>query len=130
MAVAAMPGRRQGHDHPEQGLQARAAVDARGALQVLGDGLEVAVQDPHRDGQEPAGVADDQGQLGVHQLQDAAEDDVQRDQVHQGRHHLGADQHEQEPQAPLEVEARQRVARDRAQGHAERHGDPRPRSGC
>ena len=113
----------EGHDDPEQGLHPGTAVDAGRALQILGNSLEVAVQNPDRYGQQPPGVAQNQGHLGVDYLQPAAEDNVQGDQVDQRRDHLGADQGEEEVDTPFKVQPGQGITGYAAKHHTDHHGD-------
>src|SRR4030095_9239679 len=77
-----------GEDDADHGPEARGPVDARALLQLLGDGLEVAHEEPGAEGDEEGRVRQDQGPRGVAELE--GPDDVgERDEEQGGRHEVG-----------------------------------------
>ena len=89
MAVEIKPGHGDGHDHPQQDPQARAAIQAGGILQLDRHGLEEGGHHPDRIGQGKAHIGDDQHDGLVDQLQ-AGGDDKQRDDQRYFRDHARA----------------------------------------
>src|SRR5207245_3414762 len=82
--------------------------DARTLLELLGNGLEVAHQEPGAEGDQEGRVGEDQCPRGVAELE--VPDDVgERDEQERGRHEIGDEDRRAERAGHRELQAGERV---------------------
>src|SRR6185295_12170159 len=116
-------GHRDREDDAHHGPEAGGPVDPRALLELLGNGLEVAHEEPGTERNQERGVGEDQGPRGIAELEGA--DDVGEGNEEQGRRHqvgdedAGAQQTRHRELEPAERVAGQEPAEERdGSGHA------------
>src|SRR5215471_2054269 len=95
------PRHRDGKDDPHHGPEARGPVDACTLLELAGDGLEVAHEQPRAEGNEEGRVGEDERPRGVAELEvadDVGEGNEEQGRGHQVRHEDGGGDEERVPQ--------------------------------
>ena len=106
------------HDSPED-LRRRRAVDTRGLVELVGNGVEEAFQQPGVHSHRTAEVHDDEAGQRVQaehaeHLPGVEDDQIDRDDQQQLREHLDQQEAEEAHPASLEPEAAERIGRERA----------------
>ena len=114
----------QRQEDAEHGLQPRGAIDARGVLQFVRHGLEIAHQQPGAERHQQCRIGQD------HRGQRVAEpqtvDDVgQRNEQQRLRHQIGRRHRERHQRRAGEAHARQRIGEHHAEHQRDRRGDHR-----
>src|SRR5262245_399680 len=96
-------------DDPDHGPETGGSVDARALLEFLGDGLEVAHEEPGGEGDEERRIGQDESPRRVAQLEGA--DDVgERDEQERRRHEIGDEDRSSDSAGEGELEAAQGIA--------------------
>src|SRR5262249_46038749 len=116
------PRHRDGKDDPHHGPEARGPVDACTLLELAGDGLEVAHEQPRAEGNEEGRVGEDERPRGVAELEvadDVGEGNEEQGRGHQVRHEDGG----AEDAGHGEAQAAQRVAGQQATEERDDGGD-------
>src|SRR5262249_41758916 len=107
------------HD-AEQGADAAAAVDGRSLLDLARDRREECAEDPDRKGEVERGISEDEGRIGVDEIE-VEELAIEPDDERRRRKHLGHEHDEEERAAPRKAVAR-RVVRGRRGGQHDDRG--------
>ncbi len=119
--MTARAGLARQHNGPENPARGRPLHDGR-LLQLLGDGVEVALHHPHAEGNGSGGVDDDEAQPRVAQPQPLHEDDVERNEHQRAGEHLRHEEGHHARALPGELEAAEGVGGGAGQEDAQHGG--------
>ena len=132
MPAEIRPGHRERQDDLGEYLPARRAVDQRAFLQLVGDGAEIAHQQPGAERDQEGRVGEDQRPARVEEAQ-LRHDGGERDEQDRRRHQVGEEDREADLLRALVAQAldgvggqHRRDQRDEGRHHGDHHRVPHP----